>query len=90
MTYDSGRPSRPAGTGRKPGAPIPGAEFAGIGLQFAASIVAFTFFGIWIDRKLDTSPWLTIICVFVGAAGGFFSIYRKLMAGQRRPDKGHE
>lgn len=86
MTDDSGRSSPPAGTGRKPGTTNSGAEFAGAGLQFAAAIVAFTFLGIWLDRKLNTSPWLLIVCVFVGAAGGFYSIYRKLMAGQRRPD----
>jgi ATP synthase protein I len=61
-------------------------EYAGVGLQFALTIVAFMFAGIWLDRRLGTSPWLVIIFVFGGAAAGFYSIYRKLIAAQRRAD----
>jgi ATP synthase protein I len=61
-----------------------GGELAGIGIQFAAVILVFTAFGVWLDRKLGSSPWFTIVFVFVGAAGGFFSMYRKVMAAQRR------
>lgn len=67
---------------------ISGGEFAGVGLQFALTIVVFMFAGIWLDKRLHTSPWLVIVCVFVGAAAGFFSIYRKLMAAQRRATGG--
>jgi ATP synthase protein I len=62
---------------------VSGTEFAGIGIQFAASILIFVFLGVWLDRRLGTSPWLLIFCVFVGAAGGFFSMYRKMTAAQR-------
>ena len=61
-----------------------GGELAGIGIQFAVVIVVFTFGGIWLDRRLGTSPWLLLACVFVGAGGGFYSIYRKAMDAQRR------
>lgn len=63
---------------------LSGAEFAGAGLQFAVTIVVFMFAGIWLDRRLGTSPWLLILCVFAGAAGGFFSIYRRAIAAQKR------
>lgn len=65
---------------------LSGAELSGIGIQFALVIVIFTFAGIWLDRRLGTSPWLLLVCVFVGAAGGFFSIYRKAMDAQRRDE----
>jgi F0F1-type ATP synthase assembly protein I len=71
------------GTGQRGGGLSTG-EFAGVGLQFALVILAFTFAGIWLDRKLGTSPWLLIICVFAGAGGGFYSIYQKAIAAQRR------
>ena len=61
-----------------------GGEFAGIGLQFAAVILVFTFLGAWLDRRLGSSPWFLILSVFVGAAGGFLSMYRKVTAAQRR------
>lgn len=77
---DQGTAKKSAGGG---GA-LSGAEFAGIGLQFALTIFVFSFAGVWLDRRFGTSPWLLIICVFAGAAGGFFSMFRKITAAQRR------
>lgn len=77
---DQGTAKKSAGGG---GA-LSGAEFAGIGLQFALTIFVFSFAGVWLDRRLGTSPWFLIICVFAGAAGGFFSMFRKITAAQRR------
>jgi hypothetical protein len=77
---DQGSAKKNAGDG---GA-LSGAEFAGVGLQFALTIFVFSFAGVWLDRRLGTSPWLLIICVFAGAAGGFFSMFRKITAAQRR------
>ena len=63
---------------------LSGGEFAGIGVQFAMAILVFTGAGYWIDRRLGTSPWFLILGVFAGAAGGFYSMYRKITAAQRR------
>jgi F0F1-type ATP synthase assembly protein I len=57
---------------------------AGMGLQFALSILLFLFAGQWIDGKLGTAPLFLIVFVFVGAGASFYSIYRKLMEQQRR------
>jgi F0F1-type ATP synthase assembly protein I len=79
------RGKREAASGKRPEVPSAG-EYASVGLQFAFTIVVFMFGGMWVDRALGTSPWLLILCVFVGASAGFYSIYRKLMAAQRRAD----
>jgi F0F1-type ATP synthase assembly protein I len=60
---------------------------AGMGLQFAISILLFLLAGQWIDRKLGTAPLFLMLFVFLGAGGSFYSIYRKLMAQQRRKDE---
>jgi len=79
-------------TGRDP-APNPGrtgisgGEFAGAGVQFAAFLVLSSFAGMWLDKQLGTSPWLLIVLVFAGAAAGFYSLYHKLMKGQRLGDR---
>jgi F0F1-type ATP synthase assembly protein I len=73
LTNDAGRGGMPSG-----------GEFAGIGLQFAVVILVFTWFGGWLDRHLGTSPWLLVVGVFAGAAGGFFSMYKKVTAAQQR------
>ena len=62
------------------------AEFAGVGLQFAVSILVFLYLGQWLDRKLGTAPWLLIIGVFLGAGASFYSMYRKLMAANAREE----
>src|SRR5215208_4468851 len=61
-------------------------QFAGVGLQFALSILVFLFAGQWLDRKLGTAPWLLLVGVFVGGAGSFYSMYRRLMAAQARDE----
>lgn len=74
-------PSRVAGV-------VSGAEFAGIGIQFALTILVFVFAGVWLDRRLGTSPWLLLTFVFVGAGGGIYSMYRRVTAAQRRSQGG--
>ena len=61
-------------------------QFAGVGLQFAISIIAFLYLGQWLDRKLGTAPWFLIGGVFLGAGGSFYSMYRKLMAANAREE----
>jgi F0F1-type ATP synthase assembly protein I len=45
------------------------------------------FLGLWLDKRLGSSPWFVIICVFVGAAAGFYSLYRKLMSATNRTNR---
>jgi ATP synthase protein I len=59
---------------------------AGIGLQFAVSIIVFLYLGQWLDRKLGTAPWFLLVGVFLGAGASFYSMYRKLMAAQARDE----
>jgi F0F1-type ATP synthase assembly protein I len=65
------------------------AKYAGIGLQFAISIIVFLFAGQWLDRKFGTSPIFLMLGVFVGAGAAFYSMYRKLMSDQDAEDKTH-
>lgn len=61
-------------------------RYAGVGLQFAVSMVVFLYAGQWIDRRLGSAPWGMIIGVFVGAGAAFYSMYRRLMADLRREE----
>ena len=66
---------------RREPSPLAGAgKYMGLGLQFAGSIVLFMFAGIWLDKRLGTTPIFVILGVFGGAAAAFYVIYRKLMA----------
>ena len=64
-----------------------GADFAGLGIQFAAAIILFLFAGQWLDKKLGTVGLFTIVGVFVGGGGAFYNMYRKISAAQRKDDE---
>ncbi len=59
---------------------------AGLGFQFVVAILLFLVVGQWLDRKLGTDPLFLYIGVFTGAGAAFYSMYRGLMAEQRRAD----
>jgi ATP synthase protein I len=62
------------------------AKYAGIGIQFAASIVLFLYAGRWVDQRLGTEPIFLIVGVFVGATAAFYSIYKRLMGDLKREE----
>ena len=66
---------------------LSGAEFAGVGIQFAAAIIIFLFAGQWVDNRLGTSGLFTIAGVFIGAGAAFYSMYRKISAAQKQDDE---
>jgi ATP synthase protein I len=80
------------GSDDAPGGPAPPTSFvdvssyAGLGVQFVLSILLFLYLGRWLDRTLGTEPWFLYIGVFAGATTGFYAMYRKLSADQKRED----
>jgi F0F1-type ATP synthase assembly protein I len=62
----------------KRGASAGAGAYAGLGIQFAVSVVVFAYAGVWLDRRLGSSPLCTIIGVFVGAGGAFYSMIHRL------------
>lgn len=62
---------------------VEGAEYLGVGIQFAGAILLFLFLGRWLDERLGTEPWLLLLGVFVGAGAGFYSLYRQLVVVPR-------
>ena len=59
------------------------AELAGFGVQFVVAILLFLWVGRWLDGRFGTSPLLLIAGVFFGAGASFYSMYRRVTAGQR-------
>lgn len=61
--------------------------FLSLGLQLAASVVAFFFIGYWLDGKFGTTPWCTIVGAFLGVAGGLIKFLREAMALGKQADE---
>ena len=63
-----------------------GLAVAGLGFQFAVSLVVFYFLGQWLDRRLGTAPVFLLGCVFVGGGASFYAMYTRLMRAQNQAD----
>ena len=53
-------------------------RYAGVGMQFALTFLAFGACGWWLDGRLGTAPWLMIAGILLGAAGAFYSLVRQV------------
>ncbi|MEW6696540.1 MAG: AtpZ/AtpI family protein [Bacillota bacterium] len=58
-----------------------------ISVEIAAATVLGFFAGRWLDSKLDTDPWLMLLGLLLGMAGGMWGVYHTLEAF-RKKDKG--
>ncbi len=50
------------------------AYFSSLGISVALSIVIGLAIGVFLDRKYDTNPWLTLIGLGLGIAAGYRNI----------------
>ncbi|UCF91770.1 MAG: AtpZ/AtpI family protein [Desulfobacterales bacterium] len=50
------------------------AFYSSLGLSVSLSIFIGLALGVYLDRRLDTSPWFTLIFLVVGIIAGFRNI----------------
>jgi F0F1-type ATP synthase assembly protein I len=60
------------------------ARYAGIGLQYAATIGVLGALGYWADQSFGATPWLMIVGIILGSVGGFVSIIKKVPGSSPR------
>lgn len=61
--------------------------YGAVGFQLAATVVGGLLLGGWLDKRFDTSPWLTVIGLVVGGIGGFYNLIRLVTWNQKRKEK---
>ena len=49
---------------------------ATVGFSFVLAVVIGVATGIWLDKKLGTSPWLFFLFLCLGFAAGVLNLYR--------------
>ena len=52
------------------------AELSIVGLQFPIAILLGYFAGRWLDGRVGTWPWLTLVFSIFGIAAGFLNLFR--------------
>ena len=58
-------------------------SYSTVGLELALSILVGLFGGSWLDQKLHTSPWLTLLGFGFGLAAGARTVWRALQKANR-------
>ena len=71
---------------KKPPAQVEISRYLGYGLTWALSTLLFLYFGTLADRWLGSKPALTLVGAFVGAAAGFYYMYRHLVPPPKKKD----
>jgi ATP synthase protein I len=62
-------------------------RYSTVGLEFALSVLIGLFAGRWLDQKLGTGGWLTVIGLGFGVAAGYRTIYRALKQANQEAEK---
>ena len=58
-------------------------RFAGVGVQYAATILVLTLLGIWIDNRAGTAPLFLLVFLLLGFVGATWSLIQQVLG----PDK---
>lgn len=53
-------------------------DYAQIGLELAAAVLAGFWGGWWLDKKLGSAPWLMLGGAALGLAAGFYLVAKEL------------
>ena len=62
-------------------------KYSTVGLDLALSILVGLFGGRWLDRKLGSGNWLTLIGLGFGIAAGARTVWRALQAANREAEE---
>ncbi|UCF19602.1 MAG: AtpZ/AtpI family protein [Gemmatimonadota bacterium] len=65
-------------------------SYLGLGAGFAGSTLIFAALGWYVDRHIGATPVFTLLGTFLGAAAGFYNLYRHAMALQDNSSKNRE
>lgn len=60
-------------------------EYAGLGVEIAASFSVPILIGYWLDKRFQTFPWLMLSGIFVGIVL-MLAIFIRIARDTRKPD----
>lgn len=57
-----------------------------VGILMLTPIIGGVYLGNFLDEKLKTSPWLLLLCIVLGVATAFMSLYKFVMVVTKKDD----
>jgi F0F1-type ATP synthase assembly protein I len=60
-------------------------QFAGVGVQFAATILVLTLLGIWLDGRVGTGSLFTVLFLLFGFVGATWSLIHTVLGPTKPP-----
>lgn len=62
-----------------------------MGLMIALPMVVMIALGIWLDRTLDTFPWILLLSIFLGIGLTMIDVYKVIIPFlEKRSDKNNK
>jgi ATP synthase protein I len=59
-------------------------RYGSLGLEMGVAIAIGLLIGLWLDKRFDTKPWLTILFLLFGLAAGFKNVIRIIREEERK------
>lgn len=63
-------------------------RFAGVGIQYAATILILTLAGIWVDKRAGTAPLFLLVFLLLGFVGATWSLIQQVLRPSDKGDQG--
>ena len=60
-----------------------GLSASSVGLELGIAVILGLLFGMWLDRKLGTEPWMMLVCLCLGLVAGFRNMLRAVARAER-------
>ena len=61
-------------------------RFAGVGVQYAATILILTLAGIWLDNRAGTAPLFLLVLLLLGFVGATWSLIQQVLGPSKKPE----
>ena len=65
-----------------------GLSASSAGLELGISVGLGALFGVWLDGKLGTEPWMMLVFLILGLIAGFRGVLRAVARAERAANRG--
>ena len=62
-------------------------RFAGVGVQYALTVLVMTVVGMWLDDRAGTAPLFLLVFLLLGFVGATWSLIRQVLGGGDKSGK---